>query len=33
MCVGCPSAHMTLHLGVESALRDEMPDFETLHIN
>jgi Fe-S cluster biogenesis protein NfuA len=33
MCAGCPSAHMTLHLGVESALRDEMPDFETLHVN
>lgn len=33
MCVGCPSAHMTLHLGVEAALRDEMPDFEHLHVN
>ena len=33
MCVGCPSAHMTLHLGVEAALRDEMPDFENLHVN
>lgn len=33
MCVGCPSSHLTLHLGVEAALRDEMPDFETLHVN
>ena len=32
-CVGCPSAHMTLHLGVEAALRDEMPEFEHLHVN
>ena len=30
MCAGCPSAHMTLYLGVESALRDEMPEFESL---
>jgi Fe-S cluster biogenesis protein NfuA len=30
MCAGCPSAHMTLHLGVEMALREEMPEFETL---
>jgi Fe-S cluster biogenesis protein NfuA len=30
MCAGCPSAHMTLYMGVETALRDEMPDFETL---
>jgi Fe-S cluster biogenesis protein NfuA len=33
MCVGCPSSHLTLHLGVEAALRDEMPDFETLHVS
>jgi Fe-S cluster biogenesis protein NfuA len=32
MCAGCPSAHMTLHLGVETALRDEMPEFETLRV-
>ena len=32
MCAGCPSAHMTLYLGVEMALRDEMPDFETLRL-
>ena len=29
-CAGCPSAHMTLTLGVETALREEMPEFETL---
>ena len=28
MCAQCPSAHMTLHLGVETALRDAMPEFE-----
>ena len=22
MCAGCPSAHMTLHVGVESAVRE-----------
>lgn len=30
MCAGCPSAHMTLHVGIETALRDEIPEFETL---
>ena len=30
MCAGCPSAHMTLTQGVEMALREEMPEFETL---
>jgi Fe-S cluster biogenesis protein NfuA len=30
MCSGCPSAHMTLYLGVETALREAMPEFETL---
>ena len=30
MCAGCPSSHMTLHLGVEAALRDEIPDFDRL---
>ena len=30
MCRGCPSAHMTLTLGVEMALREDMPEFETL---
>jgi Fe-S cluster biogenesis protein NfuA len=32
MCAGCPSAHMTLYLGVEAALREEMPEFETLRL-
>jgi len=32
MCAGCPSAQMTLYLGVEMALRDEMPEFETLRL-
>ena len=32
MCAGCPSAHMTLHLGVETALREAMPDFGTLRV-
>jgi len=32
MCAGCPSAHMTLYLGVETALREEMPEFDTLHL-
>lgn len=33
MCAQCPSAHMTLHLGVETALREAMPDFGSLHVN
>jgi len=32
MCAGCPSAHMTLHVGIEAALRQEIPDFETLRV-
>ncbi len=32
MCAGCPSAHMTLHLGVETAIREEIPEFETLRL-
>jgi len=32
MCAGCPSAHMTLYLGVEMALREEIPEFETLRL-
>jgi Fe-S cluster biogenesis protein NfuA len=31
-CAGCPSAHMTLHVGIEAALRREIPDFETLRV-
>ncbi len=30
MCAGCPSAHLTLHLGIESALREEIRDFGQL---
>ena len=29
-CATCPSAHMTLHVGIETALREEIPDFEVL---
>jgi Fe-S cluster biogenesis protein NfuA len=29
-CVGCPSAQMTLFMGVEMALKEEIPDFEEL---
>jgi Fe-S cluster biogenesis protein NfuA len=32
LCAECPSAHITLHLGVEAALRDAMPDFDTLRV-
>jgi Fe-S cluster biogenesis protein NfuA len=32
MCAGCPSAHMTLYLGVETALRDEIQGFDRLEI-
>jgi Fe-S cluster biogenesis protein NfuA len=30
MCAGCPSAHMTLYVGVEAAIREALPEFETL---
>jgi len=32
MCAGCPSAHMTLYMGVEMALREEIRDFEELQV-
>ena len=32
MCAGCPSALMTLHMGVEGALREDMTEFETLRL-
>jgi Fe-S cluster biogenesis protein NfuA len=32
MCAGCPSAHMTLYLGVEMALREEIPEFQNLRL-
>lgn len=31
-CAGCPTAHITLHLGVEAALREAMPDFGVLRL-
>ena len=31
-CDGCPRVCMTLHVGIESALREEMPGFETLRL-
>ena len=31
-CVGCPSASMTLYMGLEQALKDEIPGFEELVI-
>jgi Fe-S cluster biogenesis protein NfuA len=32
VCADCPTAHMTLHLGVEAALREAIPEFETLRV-
>jgi Fe-S cluster biogenesis protein NfuA len=32
-CASCPSAHMTLFLGIESVLRSEIPGFERLRVN
>jgi Fe-S cluster biogenesis protein NfuA len=32
MCAGCPSAHMTLYMGVEMALREEIREFEELYV-
>jgi Fe-S cluster biogenesis protein NfuA len=32
VCASCPSAHMTLHMGVEMALRAEIEDFGELHL-
>ena len=29
-CAGCPSSHLTLHLGVEAAIKDEVPEFREL---
>ncbi len=29
-CVGCPSAHLTLYMGVEMAIREEVPELEEL---
>ena len=32
VCAACPSAHMTLHVGVETALRQAMPEFQVLRV-
>jgi len=32
VCAGCPSAQMTLYVGIEAALKDEMPEFEGLRL-
>ena len=32
MCAGCPSAHMTLYMGIEMALREEIAEFEELEV-
>ena len=32
VCAGCPSAHLTLYQGVENALREEIPEFESLRV-
>ena len=32
MCAACPSAHMTLFMGVEMALREEIAEFEELQV-
>ena len=32
MCAGCPSAHMTLYLGIEIVLREEIAEFEELQV-
>jgi Fe-S cluster biogenesis protein NfuA len=29
-CVGCPSAHLTLHVGVEMAIKDNVPAIDEL---
>jgi Fe-S cluster biogenesis protein NfuA len=29
-CAGCPSAHLTLYLGVETAIKDQIPEFDEL---
>ena len=31
-CAGCPSSHLTLYLGVEVALREAVPGFDTLRL-
>lgn len=31
-CVGCPTAHVTLYQGVESALRRAIPEFDDIRL-
>jgi len=31
-CAGCPSAHMTLYAGVETALRRALPEFGEIRV-
>lgn len=31
-CVGCPSASMTLFVGLEQTLKDEIPGFQELRV-
>jgi len=32
MCAGCPFAHLTIHTGLERALREHIEDFGELHV-
>ena len=32
MCSGCASAHITIHMGLEAVLRDEIEEFEELQV-
>ena len=32
MCAGCPSAHLTIYMGLEMALRQEIHEFEELQV-
>ena len=31
-CAACPSAHMTLYLGIETALRREVPELASVRL-
>jgi Fe-S cluster biogenesis protein NfuA len=32
-CAGCPSAHLTLHVGVEMAIKEEIPEFDEVIVS
>jgi Fe-S cluster biogenesis protein NfuA len=32
MCASCPGAQMTLSVGIETVLREEIPDFGSLRV-